>query len=442
MLKITQYSSDIFSQMYLKAMLPEDHILLRIKKFVDFSFVVRETADLYSDIGRGSIDPERMFKLLFLMYFENIPSERELVEQVRVNVLYRYFADINLDESVPDHSSFTVFRERLGKDRFKKIFQCIVEQCIRHNLVDGKHISFDNTLFKANAALPKKKEPNQIKKDLEKLIERTFNEESENFSQKKNPIVSKTDPDAGLVTRPNKGTMFAYSMHIGCDSKEKIITSVAVTPGTTKGEAVIIDQVKEQKEKYNLPIEKVSADSEYNDGEVRNELEKMKITPYIPIRKSFPKKRPGMFSHEQFIYNKKKDRVICPNKKVMSYRGLTSDGKARIYRAKNKDCLFCPVKQKCTKAKIHPRSIQISIYEESMARAKVLNKSPGYKEAQRIRKTTTEPKFSEAKRYHGLNRARYRGLAKVTIQAFLIAICINVKRMVTLLFSQLAMGFT
>jgi transposase len=119
MLKQNHYNCDLFSKRYIDCMLPKSHILLDIKKLVDFSFVTEEVKDLYSDTGRGSIDPMRMFKILFLMFFYNIPSEREIVEHVQVNVLYRYFCDINLDETIPDHSSFTIFRQRLGKDRFK-----------------------------------------------------------------------------------------------------------------------------------------------------------------------------------------------------------------------------------------------------------------------------------------------------------------------------------
>ena len=104
MLKQTQYNCDLFSKRYIDCMLPKNHILLDIKKLIDFSFVTEEVKDLYSDTGRGSIDPERMFKILFLMFFYNIPSEREIVEHVQVNVLYRYFCDINLDETIPDHS--------------------------------------------------------------------------------------------------------------------------------------------------------------------------------------------------------------------------------------------------------------------------------------------------------------------------------------------------
>src|SRR3989338_10762973 len=174
MLKQNQYNCDLFSKHYIDCMLPKNHILLDIKKLVDFSFVTEEVKDLYSDTGRGSIDPERMFKILFLMFFYNIPSERELVEQVHVNVLYRYFCDINLDESIPDHSTFTILRQRLGKEHFKRLFNRALEQCIEYNLVDGSHISFDATIVRADASMPNKRTKNELLGEADKIIEKAF----------------------------------------------------------------------------------------------------------------------------------------------------------------------------------------------------------------------------------------------------------------------------
>ena len=162
MLKTSPYNCDLYSKRYFDCMLPERHVLLDIMKLVDFSFIKTEVRDLYSDVGRGSIDPERMFKMLFLMFFCNIPSERDLVEQIQVNVLYRYFCGINLDEKIPDHSSFTIFRQRLGKDHFKRLFSRVLTLCIGHGLVEGTHLSFDATVIKANAAVPNKRTAHEL----------------------------------------------------------------------------------------------------------------------------------------------------------------------------------------------------------------------------------------------------------------------------------------
>lgn len=429
MLKKSHYSCDIFSKRYIEAMLPQEHILLDIKRLVKFSFVTEEVKDLYSDTGRGSIDPEKMFKMLFLMYFCNIPSERDLVEQVQVNVLYRYFCDINLDEKMPEHSSFTVFRQRLGKERFKRFFNRILEECIRYDLIEGRHISFDATVVSANVRYPNKRKKEEVIKEAERLIDRTYEEK---FIQKtvrgnKEIPLSKTDPDARWTRRGKKGSTLGYNAHISTDSKEKIITNIDTTPANIAGHDKMIELLAEQIKEHKLEVKEVSADSEYSAGEVRKELEKREIDAYIPIYDRGGKHREGMFGYEEFAYDKERDCVICPEGQIMRYMKDKTD--ARVYRSYQKVCKRCKAINKCTRSGRGYRTVEISHYYETIKRAEIRNKTERYKEAKKIRLVNTEPKFAEAKRYHGLNRCRYRGLEQVSIQVILTAICLNIKRL-------------
>lgn len=442
MLKVSQYNCDLFSMRYLDCMLPKNHILLDIKKLVSFSFVTDEVKDLYSDTGRGSIDPERMFKMLFLMFFYNIPSERELVEHVQVNVLYRYFCDINLDESIPDHSSFTVFRQRLGKERFKRLFNRVLEQCIEHNLVDGSHISFDATIVKADVALPNNKRTREnLLADADKIIEKTFNDIPTQKTSKGNrelPL-SKSDPDARWTRRPGDGATLGYSVHISTDSKEKIITNVETTPADVRAHEKMLPLIDEQVNTHNLNIKEVSADSEYSTGNVREELEKRSIDAYIPLRDLGDRREGDMFKYEDFKYDKVHDLVVCPTGKTLHFmrQRISSGRSARVYRSYKKDCEICPFLNKCTTSKHTYRTIDISNYYDVMERAGLRNKTQRYKEAARLRIIGTEPKFAEAKRYHGLRRFRYRGMEQVSIQAILTAICINIKRLARVVMTRL-----
>lgn len=196
-----------------------------------------EVKDLYSGTGRGSIDHERMFKMLFLMFFYNIPSERDIVEHVQVNVLYRYFCDINLDEAIPEHSSFTVFRQRLGKERFKRLFNRILAQCIEYDLVDGSHISFDATIVRADAAAPNKRTKNELLGEADKIIEKVFdNTPIQKTSRGDRELsLSASDPDARWTRKPGKRAILGYNVHISTDSKDKIITNVDTTPANIPG---------------------------------------------------------------------------------------------------------------------------------------------------------------------------------------------------------------
>jgi len=443
MLKVSQYNCDLFSRRYLDCMLPKSHILLDIKKLVNFSFVTEEVKDLYSDTGRGSIDPTRMFKMLFLMFFSNIPSERDLVEQVQVNVLYRYFCDINLDEAIPDHSTFTVFRQRLGKERFKRLFNRVLEQCIEYNLVDGSHISFDATVVKADAAMPNsKRTKKEVFADADKIIEKSFDDTPTQKTARGNRelLLSKSDPDARWTRRPGEKAVLGYNTHVSTDSKEKIITNVDVTPANIPGHDKMIPLIDEQINNHNLKIKEISADSEYGAGHIREDLEKRFITGYIPLYKDRGNKhRIGMFGYEDFTYDKERDSVTCPNGKTMYFmkHKENSERSARVYRSRKRDCKICPYLSKCTTSKNSCRTFEVNDYYDVIKRAELLNKTPRYKEAAKIRILATEPKFAEAKRYHGLHRFRYRGIIQVSIQAILTAICINIKRLARVVMARL-----
>jgi len=324
MLKVSQYNCDLFSKRYLDCMLPKSHILLDIKKLVNFSFVTEEVKDLYSDTGRGSIDPTRMFKMLFLMFFSNIPSERDLVEQVQVNVLYRYFCDINLDEAIPDHSTFTVFRQRLGKERFKRLFNRVLEQCIQYDLVDGSHVSFDATIVRADCANPHdKRTKGDVLNDAGRIIDKVFDDTPTQKTSRGNrelPL-SKSDPDARWTRKPKEGSVIGYNAHISTDSKEKIITNVDVTPANIPGHEKMIDLIDEQIKEHDLKIKEVSADTEYGAGHVRRDLEERSITGYIPLLKDRGNKnRLDMFGYEDFTYDKERDTV----RRVISRMGTRS----------------------------------------------------------------------------------------------------------------------
>jgi len=441
MLKQNHYNCDLFSKRYIDCMLPKSHILLDIKKLIDFSFVTEEVKDLYSDTGRGSIDPTRMFKILFLMFFYNIPSEREIVEHVQVNVLYRYFCDINLDETIPDHSSFTIFRQRLGKERFKRLFNRILTQCIEHDLVDGSHISFDATIVRADTAMPNKRTKNELLSEAGKLIERTFDNNSTQKTARGNRelSLSTADPDARWTRKQGQGAILGYNVHISTDSKDKIITNVDTTPANIPDHDRMIPLIDEQVDNHNLKINEVSADSEYSAGHVREALEKRSINAYIPMYDRGGKHRADMFGYEDFKYDKERDIVVCPNGKTMHFmkERIFPGRSAKVYRSRKRDCKNCPSLAMCTTSKSLYRTFEISSYYDVIKRAELRNKTQRYKEAARLRIIGTEPKFAEAKRYHGLHRFRYRGIEQVSIQAILTAICINIKRLAKVVMARL-----
>src|SRR5688572_27904803 len=135
----------------LEDLVPEDNFYRQVERSIDLSFV-RELADeFYSSIGRPSIDPVVFFKLQLIAFFEGIRSERQLMETVNLNLAHRWFIGYDLDESVPDHSSLSKFRERSGLEVFQRFFEDIMEVCIQAELVWGEELYFNSTKVQPHA---------------------------------------------------------------------------------------------------------------------------------------------------------------------------------------------------------------------------------------------------------------------------------------------------
>ena len=137
----------------LESLMPEKHFLRRLDSLMDFSFIYQRVEGLYSHRGRPSIDPVVVVKMLLLGYLYGIDSERRLEQEVRVNIAYRWFLGIDLDEPVPDHSTFSQLRRRKfnGAALFEELFDEVVRKCIEHGLIDGKLLLTDSTHVRANA---------------------------------------------------------------------------------------------------------------------------------------------------------------------------------------------------------------------------------------------------------------------------------------------------
>jgi transposase len=132
---------------------PQDHFYRHLHRVLDLSFVRDLVADRYAVGGRPSIDPEVFFRLHLIMFFSGIRSERQLLEQVSYNLVMRWYAGYNLDEPLPDHSSLSKIRARLGLSVFRRFFEAITAQCVKVGLVRGDELIFDATKVRANAPL-------------------------------------------------------------------------------------------------------------------------------------------------------------------------------------------------------------------------------------------------------------------------------------------------
>ncbi len=147
-------TESLFYCFRLEEQIPADHLLRLIDGYVDFSFVREQLKGFYRALGRPSIDPEVLLRLLVVGYLYGITSERRLMEEVRMHLAYRWFTRLSLDQEIPDHSTFS--KNRHGRFRqsgvFRKVFEEIVQRCLEAGLVEGRNLAVDGTLVIANAS--------------------------------------------------------------------------------------------------------------------------------------------------------------------------------------------------------------------------------------------------------------------------------------------------
>lgn len=440
---------DLFYYGSLDDLVPEDDFFRCLDQVLDLAWLRRETRALYSRTGRPSVDPVVFVKLLLIAYFQGITSERDLMRQVQVNLAYRRFLHYRLSEALPDHSSLTRSRQRLGDATIRKVFEHVLGLCVDAGLVNGDLATVDSTFVQANASLASL-HPRLTAVEAQRFTAQLFRDETEarppeaadeeeegdddpppssppgKRARVNDAFVSKTDPDSGLYGRSGKGmkSRLGYLVHFAVDRGKQVITGVLSTGAQERDVNQIVplvDQVMDQK----IPLKAVAADRGYSAGAVYHELAERDVEAFIPPLDHSPS-RQGRFGREHFTYDAEHDRYRCPGDAWL-VRQKDSNG-GRRYRARPEDCGGCPLRARCTDGKA--RSLKISPYEADLAAAHRRQHTAAARRAAIDRKVCSERTFAEAKEQHGLRRARNRGLQNMHIQALLTATVLNLKRYV------------
>lgn len=426
----------------LDELMPQEHFLRDLDRCVDFNFIYDKVEALYSNTGRPSVDPVMLIKMMLIGYLYGIESERRLEQEVRVNIAYRWFLGIELDEPVPDHSTISQLRRRKfsGTTIFQDIFDEIVRKCMEEGLVTGKLLLTDSTHIRANA-----------RNDLREVIEvpdtpseymQKLDREAFEMGLIKEPVVypektksvtkSITDPDSGLLNRPGKPNAFCYLNHQTTDAENGIITDVFVTPANVNDCSPHTERLEHQIDKFGFETESVCADAGYDNAEVYDAMLKRNIKTYIPRRQ-----KPVVncnyeedFNPGNFQYDSNKNVYICPAGKELHYRSYLKQKGYKRYIAKKKDCMSCPYKEQCIGKSNNPRKIERNMHEEARREQAKNNGTTEYYEAMRLRKIWCEGNFSHQKERHNLKRTFKRGIEKITEQCLLSACALNLKRLV------------
>ena len=429
----------------IESLIPETHLLRKIERMVSFDFIYDLLAPYYPATGRPSVDPVSMFKMLLIGYLYGIKSERRLVEEVQLNIAYRWFCGFELDDTIPNHSTFSKTRTRKWQqsDLFQKAFYEIVKQCIDSGLIDGEAMAADGSYIPANVSRESWINVEiEVEQSMQSYLDSLDEELSNQPGFKKPPTkivrkcrtTSQTDSDSGYINHGSKRGI-GYLMEATVDCKHGILTGVDVYSANEK-ESVLILRHLERQINLGIPMSQLALDRGYETGAVHRGLELLGITGYIPaIQFSNPPEKYG------FSYDPQLDAFICPEGVPLTYHRLNcskSTGKyLRCYQVEGDACMRCPKRPSCfDKAGIRRRVLASSCYP-AFFRGHQRVGTPEYLAMMRLRKIWAEGSFSVLKREHCISRIRKRGILAATEECLLAAMALNLKRMVNAIFRYL-----
>jgi len=429
--------------------IPVTHPLRKIKQLVDFGFVRRQVANLYGIRGHSSVDPEVILKLMFLLFYENVKSERSLMEQLPLRLDWLWFCGYDLDDLTPNHSVISKARRRWGAEVFVEFFTQILQQCLNAGLIDGKTIHIDSSMIDGNVA------KDTLKPQLRLISGKLYNElenqsstlETESCDcppevdakdaepgngdepEELSKAISPTDPDARLGKKYNRTTL-GYKDHRVIDDKAGIITATIVTPADTHDAKVFTQAIETHQDNTNSLVTTAVADKAYGNNEDYKYLKENNIKACIPHQRHVSKSDPE-FSQDKFTYDAQNDCYICPaGKRLDRYdHGKPHYDQSYRYRAPRAVCQQCPFFGRCVDSKVYGRQISRNLNGEYTDWADHCLTTGMRRRLLARRKAKAEGSFADATNNHGFKRARWRGLIKMRIQNLLIAAIQNLRKL-------------
>jgi transposase len=434
----------LFYEFCLDEAVPDDHLVRKVGAILDLSWVYAELAPYYSEIGRPSIDPVLMIRMLIIGYVFAIRSERQICREVQVNLAYRWFCDLGLEDGIPDPSAFSRARnERFREsDIFRRVFERVVGSCIEAGLVGGEGFAVDASLIEADANRQRSIPGIEWKKELDpaaasraaKEYLATLNDTAFGAATEVQPkFVSPSDPAAQWTGALKGPAFFAYADNYLIDVRCGVIVDVEASRAVRQAEVGAARTMLERtEERFGLKPQRLAADSAYGAAPMLNWLvEDKQITPHIPVLDR-SKREDGTFSREDFHYDESTDTYICPAGKTLTTSGtLVNDGITLLYRGIKRDCAPCPMKARCC-PKEPVRKVPRSLYERARDVARSLAGTEAFEQSRHDRKRI-EMRFAHLKRILRLGRLRLRGPRGAQDEFTLAAIAQNLRRLAKLI---------
>jgi transposase len=435
----------LFYSFNLEDHVPTSHLLRGIDKFLDLTDLRAYLAPFYSHTGRPSIDPELMIRILIVGYCFGIRSERRLCEEVHLNLAYRWFCRLGLEDTVPEHSTFS--KNRHGRfresDTFRHVFETVLKRCMSEGLVGGEGFAIDASVVKADAARPsaipgaamdqQALGPAQASRAVREYLE-GIEAEGRPETQRKN--ISITDPAAEWTCAPGGPAFFAYSTNYLVDVRYGVIVDVEATsahrPKEVDATRTMINRVERL---FDIKPKRLIGDMAYGSAELLGWMVNDKaIEPHVPLWDR-TQRTDDTLSSSDFRWDEERNEYRCPQgwalrtdwRTFRNPRSRITKADTLLYKSRQSDCASCPMKARCC-PNTPIRKIHRSIHEPARDVARALAKTHLYKQSRKDRKKV-EMLFAHLKRILNLRRLRLRGPSGAHDEFLLAAIAQNLRRM-------------
>jgi transposase len=431
--------SQLFYLFNLERRIPAGNLLRRINPVV--TRILVELRDklvaFYSDIGRPSIDPELMIRMLIVGYCYGIRSERRLCEEVELHLAYRWFCRLDLDDQVPDHSTFSVNRHGRFRDSdiLRQVFEAVVRACMDAGLVKGEGFAVDASVIEANASRYHGKAPGEIDWSVPERQTRAaaeflagFDDEDPDADHKPPKAISPSDPCSAWTAKANKRVQFGYGLNYLIDIAHAIIVDVEPTPARSSDEVASTKTMLVRTERcFGLKPKRLAADTAYGTGKFLGWLIGARIAPHIPVWDK-SSREDGTLSRSDFRWDRRRGVYICPNGKVLHTTGTVHEGTKLRYRASKFDCEVCPLKMQCC-PNAPSREVPRDVHEYARDVTRRLMRTKAFLKSRNQRKRI-EMRFAHLKVHHRFERMRLRGLSGARDEFVLAATVQNLKTLV------------
>jgi transposase len=415
---------------------PQDHLLRGINRFLDLSELRQHLAPFYSHTGRPSIDPELMIRMLIVGYCFGIRSERRLCEEVHLNLAYRWFCRLGLEEAVADHSTFS--KNRHGRfresDAFRHVFERVLERGMAEGLVGGEGFAVDASIVKADASRARRVAGAELdyrgvdRERSSRAVREYLQALDEEADATLRRSVSLTDPAASWTSAPGGPAFFAYSTNYLVDVRAGIVVDVqATTANRTQELEAAKKMIERVEERFAVKPKELIGDTAYGAAPMLGWLVQEKgIAPHIPVWDK-AERQDDTFSRNDFHFDAEHDRYTCPGGKHLHTTGQPTIDSTVLYRSRNLECASCPLKPRCC-PNTPQRKIARSVYEASRDVARALAHTEAYRDSRKKRKKV-EMLFAHLKRILKLDRLRLRGRSGAQDEFLLAATAQNLRRM-------------